>query len=299
MNKQDIPKGCYLPVEAGEGTEFFTTENNFDPKSQQAVDGVKTLVVKLGGSTLGRHDTTLEDVISLQQCGTKPVIVHGGGNMITEWMAKQGLRPKFVQGLRVTDDSNIQVVVAVLAGVVNKAIVASINALGGKAVGLSGVDGGMLRAKPLSSELGLVGRVVDVDPTPVLALVQAGYIPVVAPVASPALSSGVVVRNDSVLNVNADTAAGEIAAALNSDRLVIMTDVEGVLDSSSRLIPRLTKHQAEGLLRSKVVHGGMVPKIGACLKALENGRMANIIDGRQLHSLEDTLAGKILGTRVG
>ena len=263
----------------------------------EAVHGLGTIVIKLGGSTLGNHDTTLDDVVALQRAGARPVLVHGGGNTITQWMQKQGVRPRFVRGLRVTDDTNIEIVVAVLAGVVNKSLVASINGRGGRAVGLSGVDGGMLRAESLDPELGLVGRIVAVDPASIRTLMEAGFIPVIAPVA--ATSDEAASEIGLLLNVNADTAAGEIASALGSDRLVIMTDVEGVLDSSNRLISRLTERQAEGLVRSNVIADGMVPKIGACLKALRDVRMAHIVDGRRPHALEDTLAGKQLGTRVG
>ncbi len=270
-----------------------------DPKRMpgREPNGIGTIVIKLGGSTLGSHDTTLEDVVALQTAGARPVLVHGGGKAITEWMQKQGVRPKFVRGLRVTDRTNIDIVVAVLSGVVNKDLVSSINRLGGRAVGLSGVDGDILRAEPLDPDLGLVGRVVAVDPSPLRTLMEAGFVPIVSPVA--AASAETASETGPLLNVNADTAAGEIAAALGSDRLVIMTDIEGVMDSSNRLISRLTERQAEGLVRSNVVAGGMVPKIGACLTALQEVKSAHIVDGRRPHALEDTLAGKQLGTRVG
>jgi acetylglutamate kinase len=256
-----------------------------------------TIVVKIGGSTLGSHDTTLEDLVAIQREGAQPVVVHGGAKTITKWMERQGVRPRFVRGLRVTDEASLEIVVSVLTGLINKSIVASILALDGRAIGLSGVDGGMLRADVLDPELGLVGRVVEVDVSPLEAIIKAGFMPVIAPVAvrgaDPSGQAG------SLLNVNADTAAGEIAAALRAERLVIMTDVEGVMDSSHRLIPRLTERQARGLMRSNVIAGGMVPKIGACLKALDEVRATEIVDGRRPHALRDTLAGKSLGTRVG
>ena len=256
-----------------------------------------TIVVKIGGSTLGSHDTVLEDLVALQRKGIQTVVVHGGGSVITEWMKKQGIRPRFVGGLRVTDAPSLDIVVAVLTGLVNKSIVASILALGGRAVGLSGVDGGMLRATVMDPDLGLVGNVVEVDTGPIRAVIEAGYIPVIAPVAV----RGAVSPSDSgkLLNVNADTAAGEIAFALDAERLVVTTDVEGVMDSSRRLIPRLTERQARGLMLSNVIAGGMVPKIGACLKAIGKVRSAHIVDGRGAHALRDTLAGRAPGTRVG
>ena len=256
-----------------------------------------TIIVKIGGSTLADHDTTLQDLVTLQRQGINPVVVHGGGKVITDWMVKQGIRPRFVRGLRVTDPRSLDIVVAVLTGLVNKGLVASLAALGGKAMGLSGADGGMLQAKIQDQELGLVGRVVGVNREPIDAVLGAGCIPIIAPVALSSSQAGA--DEATLLNVNADTAAGEIAAALGADRLVFLTDVEGVLDSSRRLIPRLTARQARGLMHSNVVAGGMVPKLEACLTALERDSVAQIVDGRKSHALLDSLSGKTMGTRVG
>jgi acetylglutamate kinase len=256
-----------------------------------------TIVVKIGGSTLGDHDTTLEDLVTLQRNGTNPVVVHGGGKVITDWMVKLGLRPRFVRGIRVTDPQSLDIVVAVLTGLINKRLVASITSLGGKAIGISGADGGMLQAKIMDPELGLVGRVVGVNREPIDALLKAQCIPVIAPVSVQLSESSA--KGATLLNVNADTAAGKIAAALGADRIVFLTDVEGVLDSSRRLIPRLTVRQARGLMRSNVVAGGMVPKLEACLTALERNGVAQILDGRKPHALLDTLSGRAMGTRVG
>ena len=260
-------------------------------------DAVGTIVVKIGGSTLGSHDTTLEDLVALQSRGVQPIVVHGGGKTISEWMERQGVRPRFVRGLRVTDESSLDIVVAVLAGLVNKAIVASILALNGRAVGLSGVDGGMLRAKVMEPELGLVGSVMEVCPKPARAMMEAGFMPVIAPVAVRSPEAGS--RGGLLLNVNADTAAGEVALALGAERLVFLTDVAGVMDSSRRVMPRLTPRQAVGLMSSGVVAGGMLPKIGACLRALDEVGSTHIVDGREPHALRDVLNGADLGTRVG
>ena len=257
----------------------------------------ETVVVKIGGSTLGDHDTTLRDLVELQRRGARPVVVHGGGKIISEWMAARGVRPKFVRGLRVTDAAVLEIVVAVLAGVVNKSLVSSIQALGGRAVGLSGVDGGLLKAKQGDPELGLVGGEVFADPEPVRAVMLSGFIPVIAPVAARLSEDGGV--EDSMLNVNADTAAGRIATALEADRLVFLTDVAGVLDSSRRVIPRLTEGQAHTLIRSNVVDGGMVPKLEACVTALGRIDHAQIIDGRRPGALLESLSGTPDGTRVG
>jgi len=256
-----------------------------------------TIVVKIGGSTLGSYDTTLEDLVALQREGIQPIVVHGGGKVITQWMERRGARPRFVRGLRVTDSQSLEIVVAVLTGVINKSIVASIMALGGEAVGLSGVDGGMLRARVMDPELGFVGSVAEVNAAPIEAVARSGFMPVIAPVAVRAADS--LPLSSTFLNVNADTAAGEIAVALGAERLVFTTDVEGVMDSSHRLIPRLTPRQAKGLVRSNVIAGGMVPKIEACLRALAEVRQAHIIDGRRQYALRDTLKGKPPGTRVG
>jgi acetylglutamate kinase len=267
-----------------------------EPSAGEEPDAVGAILVKIGGSTLGGNDTTLRDVVALQKQGVRQVVVHGGGKIISEWMVRQGVRPTFSGGLRVTDEPSLEIVVAVLTGIVNKSLVASINAMGGRAIGLSGVDGGMLKAEIKDPDLGLVGQVVEVDPRPIEAVMAAGFVPIIAPVAvrGPAPYP----ESESMLNVNADTVAGEIAAAIGAERLVMLTDVEGVLDSSRRLIPRLTRRQAEGLMDSKVIDGGMVPKIGACLKALETVQSTQIVDGRLPNALMDAVAGKAMGTRL-
>jgi len=283
------------------GTSTISTGASFGSsgrrKLSEETPAHGTIVIKIGGSTLGGHDTTLEDLVTLQRQGINSVVVHGGGKVISEWMVRQGIRPRFVRGLRVTDPASLEIVVAVLTGLVNKSLVASISALGGKAMGISGADGGMLQAKIQDPELGLVGKVVGVNREPIDAVLNAGSIPVIAPVS--VSFSEPSVGGATLLNVNADTAAGEIAAALGADRLVFLTDVEGVLDSSRRLIPRLTARQARGLMRSNVVAGGMVPKLEACLTALQRKGVAQIMDGRKPHALLETLSGKTLGTRVG
>lgn len=260
-------------------------------------DAVGTIVIKIGGSTLGSHDTTLHDLVEMQRQGMNPVVVHGGGKIISEWMEKQGVRPIFVNGLRVTDEPSLDIVVAVLTGLINKNLVASLVELGGKAMGISGADNGMLRAEIKNPELGLVGSVVKVNTDPIKAVLDAGCIPVIAPVAiQTSKGDG---SQPSLLNINADTAAGEIAFALGADRLVFLTDVEGVLDTSRRLIPRLTERQAVGLIRSKIAAGGMIPKLEACVTALRGGGVSQIIDGRKPLALMDTVSGKLLGTRIG
>jgi acetylglutamate kinase len=253
-------------------------------------------VIKIGGSTLGAYDTTLEDLVTLQRRGTLPVVVHGGGKVISEWMERQGLKPRFYRGSRVTDPESLEVVTAVLAGVLNKQLVASIFSLGGRAVGLSGADGGILEAKLAQPELGLVGRVVRVNPEPILKALEAGYIPVVATVGIHCLDGSP--YSGGLLNINADYAAGEIAHALRAQRLIYLTDVEGVMGSSGRLLARLTPREAGMLLQSGVASGGMIPKLEACIRALERVPVAEIIDGRKPGALLDCLSGKAMGTRI-
>jgi len=264
-----------------------------DATPSQERSHIGTIVVKIGGSTLDAHDTTLQDLVALQREGVQPIVVHGGGKTITEWMEKQGVRPKFVRGLRVTDEASLEIVVAVLTGLINKQLVSAVVSMGGKAVGLSGADGGMLSAEVLDPELGYVGAVTAVDVAPINAAIAAGYMPIIAPVAVD------VGEQPGFLNVNADTAAGEIAAAVSADRLVFMTDVEGVLDSSKRLIPRVTERMADRLMTSNIIAGGMIPKIGACLRNVGDGRSTHIVDGRLPHILEQILDGEQLGTRIG
>ena len=265
------------------------------PAGRKGPAPVGTIVVKIGGSTLGSDDTSIEDVVQQQREDSRPVVVHGGGKLISEWMERQGIRPRFVRGLRVTDKATLEIVIGVLSGVINKAIVAEVNSRGGRAVGLSGVDGGLLKARIGEPELGFVGEITSVDVAPLRALMDSGYIPVIAPVAANVgdVSAG------AVLNVNADTAAGEIAAAIGADSLVMLTDVAGVLDTSRRLLPRLTERQARSMVNSNVVAGGMVPKLEACITALGQVRSTHIVDGRKPHVLRELMAGGQIGTRVG
>ena len=252
-------------------------------------------VIKIGGSTLGSHDTTLMDLVELQKKGENFVVIHGGGKTISEWMEKQGVRPKFVNGLRVTDSQSLDIVVAVLTGVINKSLVASINSLGGRAIGISGADGNMVSAEIADPELGYVGKIKSVDTTPIEAILEAGYIPVIAPVGIHSGSGD----DNKLLNINADTVAGYVSSSINANRMVFLTDVEGVLDSSKRLISRMTKRQADSLVASHVIDGGMIPKMEACIEALLGGAISQIIDGRAPGALKDVISGHNLGTRIG
>ena len=256
-----------------------------------------TIVVKIGGSTLGDHDTTLRDVAALREEGYSPVVVHGGGKTISDWMAAQNIRPVFRDGLRVTDRDSLRIVVAALGGLINKQLVAEMRALGADAMGMSGADGGMLVCRIKDPGLGYVGEVVSVNTLPIISAMEAGFVPVVAPVGI--CSSEDAEYGNSLLNINADTAAGEIARALGAEKMVFMTDVEGVLDRNRRLISRLTVQQARQLSGSGTITGGMIPKIEACVNALVKGSTSHIIDGRSPGALRRSLSGESLGTRVG
>ena len=220
------------------------------------------LVVKIGGSTLGSHDTTLKDLVALQRRGLRPVVVHGGGALISEWMSRHNVPTRFERGLRVTDRESLEVVVAVLAGLVNKELVASLAALGGNAVGLSGADGGLLRARVRDPALGFVGDIVEVDTGPILRLVDDGVVPVVAPVAAEWEGGQ---PTGQLLNSNADTAAGALAAALGARWLLFLTDVPGVRADGGQAMARISGDEAVQLIESGVVEGGMIPKVEACL----------------------------------
>ena len=252
-------------------------------------------VIKIGGSTLGSHDTTLTDLVELQSKGDQFVVVHGGGKTISEWMEKQGVRPKFVNGLRVTDSQSLDIVIAVLTGVINKSLVASINNIGGKAIGISGADGKIVDAEIADPDLGYVGKIKSINTEPIEAILAAGYMPVIAPVG---VYSSLGDEN-MLLNINADTVAGYISSSIHSDRMVFLTDVEGVLDSSKRLISRMTRKQADSLVASHVIDGGMIPKMEACIEALSGGAISQIIDGRVPGALKDVLLGHNCGTRIG
>ena len=253
------------------------------------------IVVKVGGSTLGEGDSTTPDLVELWKSGLHPVVVHGGGKVISDWVRKQGIQPMFVRGLRKTDRPTLEVAVAVLCGLVNTEIVAEIIACGGKAVGISGVSGGLFRADLLDPELGLVGSIKAVDTSYVQQAVDAGLIPVISPCALNLKPSG---AEDAVLNINADTAAGHLARALQCERLVFQTDVEGVLDATRRLIPRMTRRQARDLIESGVASGGMIPKIEACADALETVGSGHIIDGRIAGAMLRCISGEDVGTRI-
>jgi acetylglutamate kinase len=250
----------------------------------------KVVVIKIGGS-IGQEGTVLEDVILLQRLGVRPVIVHGGGPLITELAERLGLDTRFVDGRRYTDEPTLDAARMVLVGKVNGDVVSEINALGGSAIGLNGLDGRMIQAKLRDEALGLVGEVERFDLRPLETLLAEGYTVAIAPIASG--------PDGRPLNINADSVAGDLARALGAEKLVLFTDVPGVLDRSGRLLPELTRDEAEQLISSGVISGGMIPKVEACLNALETVPRAHIIDGRNPHALiEELLTDTGIGTMI-
>lgn len=255
------------------------------------------LTIKIGGSTLGHNDTTIEDLVTLQKKGVPLVVVHGGANAVTSWLRRLNIPTSFIRGLRITDLQTLEVVTAVLAGLVNKELVSAIWKLGGKAIGVSGADGGLIVARNKTPELGYTGEELEVDAALLYSLLKEGYMPVIAPVSLGSLEKADTKTN--LLNVNGDTVAGEIAAALKAERLIFLTDVPGLYDSSGNLIRRLAPTEAEALLTSGVASGGMAAKIKACLIALTKVPATRIIDGRIPHALLNEVEGRGNGTTIG
>lgn len=249
------------------------------------------LVIKFGGNAMGEAETLrsfAEDMVLLHQVGTCPLVVHGGGPQIGTMLNKLDIQSEFINGLRVTDADTVSVVEMVLAGAINKGLVAAIHQAGGRAVGISGKDGQLITARKLGAakgdsliedhvDLGFVGEPDAVDTTVIDALIKAMLIPVIAPVAAD--------RNHATYNINADTAAGAISAAMGASRMIMLTDVKGVLDKSGELIPELTVSAAEKLIADGTINGGMIPKVSTCIDAVRGGAEgAVILDGRQKHA---------------
>ncbi len=245
----------------------------------------RTVVVKYGGAAMkdsNLKDKVIRDIVFLSCVGLRPIVVHGGGPEINNWLGKIGIEPLFKDGLRVTDAPTMDVVEMVLVGRVNKEIVSLINQAGGSAVGLCGKDGNLITARPQGQEgIGFVGEVSSVNIKVLDTLVGNGYIPVVSSVAADA--------NGQAYNINADTVAGEIAAALNAEKLILLTDTAGILKDykdPSTLIPKIDIQEARNLIKTGVVAGGMIPKVNCCVRSLAQGvRASHIIDGRIPHAL--------------
>jgi acetylglutamate kinase len=255
-----------------------------------------TFVVKYGGAAMEEEGLKREfakDMVLLKYVGINPVIVHGGGPKINKFLTELKIPSNFVDGLRVTDEKTLEIVEMVLSGSINKEIVKNINDMGGKAIGLSGKDGRLLLAKKVKGkDIGLVGEIVGVDISIIKDINRHGYIPVIAPIAD-----GV---DGKSYNINADTAAGSIAKALSAEKLILLTDVKGVLDTEGNLISSLRTSDIDILIKNKTVSGGMIPKVGCCLDALQGGvEETHIIDGRVPHAiLLEVFTDSGIGTQI-
>jgi len=257
----------------------------------------KTVVVKYGGNAMVNEDlkrAVISDIVLLSLVGIRVVVVHGGGPEINDMLKKIGKEPRFVNGLRYTDEETMDVVQMVLCGKVNKDLVSLIGSMGGKAIGLSGIDGGMMKAKRLEGDYGLVGDITSIDAQVVSTALENGYIPVVSIVAQ---------GEHGAYNINADTAAAKLAVAMGAEKLVLLTDVRGLLrdkNDEETLIPVVNLHEVPRLMREGVISGGMIPKIDCCVEAVRSGvRRAHILDGRIPHSiLIEMLSDEGVGTMI-
>ncbi len=256
------------------------------------------VVVKYGGNAMvneGLKEQVMKDIVLLRAIGIRIVLVHGGGPEISELMARLGKKPEFVDGLRITDRETIEIVQMVLSGKVNKSLVNLLGIMGGRAMGISGVDGRLIEAKQRDARLGFVGDITGVNIAPVVDLLEKGYIPVISTVGCD--------RAGNLYNINGDTAAAHIAGALGAERLIMMTDIAGILrnrDDPTTLIPEMTVSEAGHLREEGVISGGMIPKVQCCVDAIRYGvRRVTIMDGRVPHSiLMEILTDEGAGTMV-
>ena len=259
----------------------------------------KTIVVKYGGNAMISEElrrAVISDIILLHLVGIRVVVVHGGGPEITDMLKRLGKPSKFVDGLRYTDQETMDVVQQVLCGKVNKDLVATLNRMGGRALGLCGMDAGLFQARKLDEKYGLVGEVVQVDPAVVNDALAVGYIPVVSTVAQG-------VDGETAYNINADTAAAKLAVALHAGKLILLTDVRGLLrdpKDEDTLIPEVGLSQVPGLVKDGVIQGGMIPKVDCCVEAVRSGvKNTIILDGRIPHSiLIELLSDRGIGTML-
>ena len=269
----------------------------------------QTVVVKYGGHAMGDQETArnfARDIALLKQVGVKPIVVHGGGPQIGEMLARLKIKSSFIDGLRVTDAATVEIVEMVLSGSINKEIVAEITAAGGRAIGLSGKDGGLIRARKVTRttrdpdsriekvlDLGFVGEPERIDPAILSQVMGADLIPVIAPIG--------LGPEGETYNINADTVAGAIAGAVRAKRLLLLTDVVGVLDKSKKLLPRLSVGEVRALIADGTIQGGMIPKVETCLAAVEAGVGASVILDGRVHNavLVELFTERGIGTLIG
>lgn len=258
----------------------------------------RIIVVKYGGNAMINEDlkkAVMGDIVLLSLIGIKVVLIHGGGPEISDMLKRVGKESVFVDGLRVTDKETAEIVQMVLSGKINKSLVNLLGNIGGKAIGICGADGGMIRAKPLNDKLGYVGEITDIDPQPILDLLEKGYIPVISTVGCD--------KEGNIYNINADTAAARIAGVLKAQSLISMTDISGILrdkNDPSSLISKMNASDAPQLIKEGVISDGMIPKIECCIEAIRRGvHKVFVIDGRVPHSiLVEILTDEGIGTMI-
>lgn len=255
----------------------------------------KTVVIKYGGHAMENaelKESFAKDIVLMKYIGMNPVIVHGGGPQIDDMLKRLGKKSEFKRGLRVTDAETMEIVEMVLVGKVNKEIVSLINRHGGQAVGLSGRDGGLIKARKVKEDIGRVGDVTEVNPHVIEALDESKFIPVISPVGEG--------KDGKAYNINADIVAGKIASALKAEKFILLTDVEGVLDNNKKLISSLDSKKASDAIKKGVIAGGMIPKVECCLDAVKDGvGKAHIVDGRVKHAiLLEIFTDKGIGTEI-
>lgn len=258
----------------------------------------KTIVVKYGGNAMTSEtlkEQVMEDIVLLTMVGIRVVLVHGGGPELSALMQRLGKKPEFIDGLRVTDKETIDMAQMVLAGKINKSLVNLLQMKGGQAIGLSGMDGRLIQAKIRDPRYGYVGDITKINPDVITTLLNSGYIPVISTLGCDA--------DGNTYNINGDTGAGKIASAINAERLIMMTDIEGIMrdrDNPDSLISNLTVKQAEELMEERIISGGMIPKVTCCIDALNEGvKAAVIIDGRVPHAtLMEILTDEGAGTLI-
>ena len=251
-------------------------------------------VIKIGGSTINDWDKNLAQLNQVLNMGQSIIIVHGGGKTVSEWGSKLGIRPEFVKGLRRTDKDTLEVAISILSGLVNSKLVSYLNSRKINAVGVSGLSGNMIKANVSNQELGLVGEIKTINTDLIQNLINNNFVPVISPLGINQKPNDI---DESILNINADFVASEIAKTLRANKLIYQTDVDGIKDEKGRVIPKMTLGQAENLIYSGIVVGGMVPKLQSCIDSMQGVDHSHIINGNG-NTLIVIFKGKRVGTEI-
>ena len=253
----------------------------------------KINVIKIGGSTIEEWGKSLNQIKEITDLGESILLVHGGGKTVSEWSSKLGIRPEFVRGLRKTDPQILEVACAILSGLVNSKLVAKLESIGVKSIGISGVSGKLLVSKPKSKDLGLVGDIEKINKDILDSLVKSNFVPVISPLGYNGNSKDI--ESEGILNINADSVASKIAIETKAKKVIYQTDVNGVIDQNGRVIPRMTLRQSKELLNSGIITGGMIPKLQSCIDALESG----VDHGHIINANDDSLIHLFNGKKIG